>query len=153
MGLIKPTVGRVVLYHPTDAERARGDADPGDIVVDGQAEPNDQPYAALVTYVHEKESGSFTGLDFNDQPYAALVTYVWHDRMVNVAAFTANGAAFGRTLMTLVQEGDETPAGGAYCTWMLGQAAKTEATERALSDKRADRSHDAKEPSPPVAGA
>lgn len=128
MGLIKPTVGRVVLYHPTDAERARGDADPGDIVVDGQAEPN-------------------------DQPYAALVTYVWHDRMVNVAAFTANGAAFGRTLMTLVQEGDETPAGGAYCTWMLGQAAKTEATERALSDKRADRSHDAKEPSPPVAGA
>lgn len=39
--MIKPTVGRVVLYHPTEAQR----------VINQPGEPDDQPLAAHVTYV------------------------------------------------------------------------------------------------------
>ena len=61
------------------------------------------------------------------QPHAALVTYVWSDRMVNLAAFMPNGASYGLTSVTLVQEGDAIPVLGGYAEWMpyqVGQAKK-----------------------------
>ena len=95
--MITPTIGRVVWYHPTAAERIAG-----------------QP---------------------NDQVLAAHVTYVWGDRMVNLMAITPNGAPFGVTSVTLVQDGDERPV-ERFCEWMpyqKGQAAKVEALEKAAT--------------------
>jgi hypothetical protein len=95
--MIKPTVGRVVLYHPTKVWRIPGEPD--------------------------------------GQPLAALVTYVWGDRMINLVAFTPNGAPHGITSVTLVQDGDATPI-ERYAEWMpyqKGQAAKTEALEKQLA--------------------
>lgn len=68
---------------------------------------------------------------------AAIVTRVWSNTCVNLAVFDANGNTFGRTSVLLVQPESECPAYG-YCTWMpyqVGQAAKTEELEQALSRK------------------
>lgn len=69
----------------------------------------------------------------------ALVCHVHSDTMVNLAVFDANGGHHSRTSVYLEQEGGE-PGGrhGSYCRWMqyqIGQAAKTEAAEAALSAK------------------
>lgn len=66
-----------------------------------------------------------------DQPMDAHVCYVWNDRLINVAGFDHDGMHFRKTLVRLIQEGDE-PArhGEDVCTWMdyqLGQAKKYEA--------------------------
>jgi hypothetical protein len=59
-----------------------------------------------------------------DQPYAALVTYVHSDRLINVGGFTANGEPFARTSIKLRQDGDPEaapfPVRGveAYAEWM-----------------------------------
>jgi hypothetical protein len=69
--------------------------------------------------------------------HAALVTAVHGDRCVNIAAFDANGKSYGFTSVTLRQTDDPAPDGD-YCEWMpyqLGQAAKTEAAEKALAAK------------------
>jgi hypothetical protein len=82
--MISPTIGRVVLFHP--------------------ANPHDQPFPALVAYVHS-------------------------DRMVNLAVFDSNGNPFGKTSVQLLQDGDPTPD-WCYCEWMpfqKGQAAKYDA--------------------------
>jgi hypothetical protein len=89
--IISPTVGRVVWYTPVD---------------------NDEPERVV---------------DHGDQPFAAIVTYVHNDRMVNLAVFGHNGVAQPRTSVQLVQEGDDKPSGTPYCEWMpyqLGQAKK-----------------------------
>jgi hypothetical protein len=73
-------------------------------------------------------------LAFSDQPLAALVTYVHSDNMINLAVFDANGVAHSRTSVTLHQDG-EGGKGYGYAEWMpyqKGQAAKTEAAEKAL---------------------
>lgn len=62
-----------------------------------------------------------------EQPLAAIVTAVWGDRCVNLAVFGRNGVPMSHppTSVTLVQEGDEKPKAGPYCTWMpyqIGQA-------------------------------
>lgn len=64
-----------------------------------------------------------------DQPYAALVTFVHGDREVNLAFFYPNGASAGAKSVVLVQEGDAPPDHGRYATWMsyrVGQAKKHE---------------------------
>lgn len=64
--------------------------------------------------------------DMNEQPCAALVTYVHGPRLINVGGFNHNGDHFKRTSCTLVQEGDAKPEKN-YCTWMpyqVGQAKK-----------------------------
>jgi hypothetical protein len=64
---------------------------------------------------------------------AAMVTHVFHERMVNLTVFDANGKQYARTSVVLVQEGDPKPEHGYYCEWMpyqLGQAAKTECAEQ-----------------------
>lgn len=88
--LIKPTVGRVVHYVPSKADH----------------------------------------INHNDQPLAAIITYVWNDRMVNLVVFDSNGVPQNRTSVTLSQPDDLHIPFGSYCQWMeyqIGQAALTEA--------------------------
>jgi hypothetical protein len=71
-----------------------------------------------------------------EQPEAALVTWVYDDRMINVGGFDRNGQPFGLTSLPLVQEGDEAPH-SVHAQWMpyqKGQAAKTEALERVVAE-------------------
>lgn len=70
---------------------------------------------------------------YSGQPMDAHVVHVWTDRLINIAGFDHAGKPFARTLIRLIQEGDD-PArdGESVCTWMdyqLGQAKKYEALE------------------------
>lgn len=58
-------------------------------------------------------------------PLAAIVTDVWSDNCVNLAVFQANGFPMAEppTSVHLVQEGEEAPHPGEYCTWHEGQGA------------------------------
>lgn len=96
--MIKPTVGRVVLFTPLHVDK------------------------------------SFLGN--RDQVCAAFITYVFSDRLVNVAAFDANGNPHGRTSVPLLQDDDRKPEQGYFAAWMeyqKGQAAKTEALEQKIA--------------------
>ena len=80
------------------------------------------------------------GVEPPSQPYAALIAFVHSDTCVNLAIFDSNGVPWQKppTSITLVQDAADTPASGHYCTWMpfqKGQAAKTEAAEKALAEK------------------
>ena len=69
----------------------------------------------------------------SDGRCAALVVKVWHDRLVNLAVFDANGNHHNRTSVPLVQEGDVPHADGFYAEWMpcqKSQQAKYEQLER-----------------------
>lgn len=102
MPVIKPTVGRVVLFVPGTARYDFG-------------------YCFVA-----------------NRPHAAIITSVHGDRCVNLAAFDANGKSYGFTSVSLRQADDDAPNGGDYCEWMpyqIGQAARTEAAERAAADK------------------
>jgi hypothetical protein len=71
-----------------------------------------------------------------EQPYAALVAYVHGDRCINVAAFNENGTPLSACSVPLLQDDDAVPANGYFAQWMpyqKGQAAKTEALEAAKS--------------------
>lgn len=60
------------------------------------------------------------------QPLAAIVTYVHNDRLVNLAWFSADGHSYRAENTILVQEGDDKPDAD-YCKWMpyqIGQAKK-----------------------------
>lgn len=90
--MIKPTVGRVVWFYPAGAS-------------------------------HE------------DQPQAAMVSYVHSDTLINVGGFDHSGEPFSaRSVLLLQDEGSYgNPGGGAWACWMpyqKGQAAKTEAAEK-----------------------
>lgn len=71
------------------------------------------------------------GKPHTEQPYAAIVTYVHSDTMINVVAFDYNGVSFGETSVLLIQDEGSygNPGGGSWACWMpyqKGQAAKTE---------------------------
>ena len=72
----------------------------------------------------------------DNQSLAAIVTYVWHDRLVNLAVFDANGATSARTSVPLLQDNDAEPAAGFFAQWMpyqQGQAANAEAADARAS--------------------
>ncbi|WP_312903626.1 hypothetical protein [Stutzerimonas nitrititolerans] len=67
-------------------------------------------------------------------PLAAIITRVWTDTCINITYFDANGVAFGKTSVLLVHDDQQPAPDGAYVAWMpyqKGQAAKTEALEKA----------------------
>lgn len=106
--MIKPTVGRVVWFHPGQGDVA-GDKFP-------------QRYAETA--------------QFNDQPMVAHVVCVWSDRLVNIIVFDHAGVAHPIRSCTLVQEGDIPPK-SRYVEWMpyqKGQAAKTEELEKKAAE-------------------
>jgi len=86
--------------------------------------------------VHYYPARGFPGAAAAGQPLAAIVAKVWNDRCVNLMVSDANGVAYARTSVLLVQEGDAKP-GAEFAEWMpyqLGQAAKTEAVEKKMND-------------------
>ena len=92
--MIKPTIGRVVWY------RANGSPKP-------------------------------------DQPYAAIVTYVHSETLVNLAIFPPEGSFTSESSVPLYQGEGAPPERGSYCEWMpyqVGQAAKTEQLEKKLTE-------------------
>lgn len=69
-------------------------------------------------------------------PLAAMIAAVHGHRMVNLVVFDANGHLFPVTSRQLLQDDDVAHELGGYCEWMpyqKGQAAKTEALERAAA--------------------
>ena len=78
-----------------------------------------------------------------DQPLAAMISCVWSDTCVNLFIIDGNGRPIQNppTSILLLQEGSPVPSGGLYCMWMpyqTGQAAKTEAAEKALEKATTD---------------
>jgi hypothetical protein len=74
------------------------------------------------------------------QPEVALITFVHSDSRINVAGFSALGEPFALEKCLLVQDGEALPGGRPYAEWMpyqKGQAAKTEALERAQAERAA----------------
>jgi hypothetical protein len=69
------------------------------------------------------------------QPQAGIVTYVHSDDLVNLAVFAPNGSAYPHTSVRLMQHQEHAARG--ECSWMpyqLGQAARTEAAEKARGE-------------------
>ncbi len=73
--------------------------------------------------------GAKPDTDSGCQPHAALVAYVFTDGRVNLAAFDDHGRNYEAGSVLLIQEGEDFPEGGNFCTWMpyqIGQAKKYE---------------------------
>ena len=71
------------------------------------------------------------GFTPGQQPQAAIVAHVHSDRLVNLAIFDPNGCPMLKppTSVKLVQEGDEEPTSGNYCSWMPFQTAQAKKYE------------------------
>lgn len=70
-----------------------------------------------------------TGHSPGDQPLAAIIARVWSDTRVNLAVPDEHGSPYRllTTSVLLVQEGDDVPEGGGYCTWMPYQISQAKA--------------------------
>ena len=86
--MIKPTIGRVVWYYPENAQ-------------------------------------------LSDQPFPALVCYVHSDEIINVAGFDANGLQFAKTSVPLIQdEAKYREQKNRFACWMPYQKAQAEKTDK-----------------------
>lgn len=95
MAKITPTVGRIVwMYHRNN----------GNIVLD-----------AFNNQINQPAPG---------EPLMATICRVLPDGTINVAGFDALGKPYAEHGVTLLQEGDKTPEGGRYATWMPYQQAQ-----------------------------
>lgn len=79
--MINPTIGRVVLFWPEKPTM-----------------PQQQPFPALVCFVHD-------------------------ERKINVGGYTDDCVPFGAPDITLLQDDDAIPEDGPYATWMPYQVA------------------------------
>ena len=88
-----------------------------------------QPTVGRVVLYHPGESDPEV-IRFEKNPVPAIVTHVWHERMVNLVVFDANGASRGRTSVELHQP-EDTPVlhGGFWCEWMPYQVKKPTGSE------------------------
>lgn len=71
----------------------------------------------------------------NDQPEAAIVTYVWADDLVNLCVFGADGYPRSEQRVPLYQGEPQVKPRSRYCEWMAyqkGQAAKTDELQETL---------------------
>jgi hypothetical protein len=90
------------------------------------------PTVGRVVWIRQREGAWST-----DQPEVALITYVVSDTRINVAGFDAVGRFFALENLELAQA-DDIPVDQPYAEWMpyqKGQAAKTEALERAQAQQ------------------
>lgn len=75
----------------------------------------------------------------HDQPETAQICFVHSNTLINVGGFDHVGQPFRCVNIALVQEpGTLVDANAAYCEWMpyqKGQASKTEALEKKLTDE------------------
>lgn len=100
-----------------------------------------QPTVGRIVWFYPSTNCAEAGFVHHEptKPLAAIVTHVWSDRMVNLTVFDSNGTPHGKTSVALLQGDDPNPEGGYFCAWMpyqKGQAAKTEAVERALAETK-----------------
>lgn len=108
--MIKPTVGRIVLYW----EALPGGFNRPELIEKHMASV--QPQAAIVTFVHPDS-----------------------DR-INVTRFSSEGIAIPQTDVPLVQDDAARPSHGGWAEWMpyqKGQAAKTQSLEARLASDEA----------------
>lgn len=52
------------------------------------------------------------------QKLASIIAYVWSDSMINLTVFDQDGVATNRTIVPLIQDGENYPACGNYAEWM-----------------------------------
>ncbi|MEX3764408.1 hypothetical protein [Paraburkholderia phenoliruptrix] len=104
--MIKPTVGRVVWYHPGADDR------------DGAM--NQAPMNVLDLA----------------QPFAAHVVFVHDDRTVNLIVTDHKGWQWVRESVQLLQDDDEPNVGEAYAAWMPYQKGQAEKVGGARRDAR-----------------
>lgn len=87
---IKPTIGRVVLYHPRPSDRVMKLATNGEVAAAGQH----------ITH-------------------AATVAFVLNDREVNLACFDSFGNHYSSQRVVFIHDdGDQRPEYGGWCEWM-----------------------------------
>jgi hypothetical protein len=87
------------------------------------------PTVGRVVWFYPHANAQFDGFSppVPGQPLAAIIAAVLMSGDLNLAVFDAVGVAHSRTVVPLVQEGDEAPADGYFATWMpyqIGQAKK-----------------------------
>ncbi len=73
----------------------------------------------------------------DEQPCAAIIAYVHSDELVNLCVLGHDGVPESKLDVPLVQDGEDCPPGS--CQWMpyqKGQAAKTEALEKAAAETK-----------------
>lgn len=63
------------------------------------------------------------------EPYAALITFVWNERLINLCAFDANGNPQPRTSIQLVQPEDDIDQLDVRAEWMPYQVKKPTGSE------------------------
>lgn len=101
-----------------------------------------QPTVGRVVWFRPAENDYRVGSS-EEQPLAAIVAKVQGERLVNLCVIDANGDTHPRQNVPLLQDDDDTPESGCFCCWMpyqKGQAAKTEAMEKKLSEGTANAS-------------
>lgn len=99
--IMKPTVGRVVLYHPRPSNRVKKLLDKTNVVA-----------AAGDHVVH-----------------AAIVAHVYSDHTVNLTAFDSQGTPYGAEDVTFIHdEATPKPEFGGWCEWMSYQKAVAQGT-------------------------
>lgn len=82
------------------------------------------------------------------QPFPALICYVHDERKINVGGYTDDCVPFGAPDIALLQDDDVAPDEGPYATWMQYQINTAAAAERPQESRSNDGSGKAPEITP-----